>query len=47
MASKENRYDMACTRTFEYTHGMSDGELGRIITSPNEYFDLGCDRAST
>ena len=43
MASKEHRYDMACTRVFEHTHDLLEGKLGRIITSPNEYFDLSRD----
>ena len=43
MATKERRFDMACTRAFEYTHDMSEGALGRIITSPNEYFELSRD----
>jgi len=43
MASQEHRYDMACTRVFEYTHGVVEGGLGRIITNPNDYFDLSRD----
>jgi hypothetical protein len=40
MASKNHRYDMACTRVFELTHNMNEGDLGEIITTPNQYFDL-------
>lgn len=43
MASEEHRYDMACTRVFEYAHAMSEGALGHIITSPNEWFELSRD----
>lgn len=41
--TKEHRYDMACTKVFEYTHEIAEGELGRVIASPNEYFDLSRD----
>lgn len=43
MANLEHRYDIACTRVFEYTHDLPEGGLGRVITNPNEYFDLSRD----
>jgi len=38
--SQSNRYDTACTRFFEITHGMRENELGMLITHPNQYYTL-------
>uniref|UniRef100_A0A0K0DX54 DNA primase large subunit n=2 Tax=Strongyloides stercoralis TaxID=6248 RepID=A0A0K0DX54_STRER len=41
--AKNNRFDYACTRTFEFSHKMEENSLKELIVHPNRYFELSRD----
>ncbi|CEF65434.1 DNA primase large subunit [Strongyloides ratti] len=37
---KTNRFDYACTKTFEFSHKLEENSLGELIIHPNRYYEL-------
>uniref|UniRef100_A0A0N5CEV9 DNA primase large subunit n=1 Tax=Strongyloides papillosus TaxID=174720 RepID=A0A0N5CEV9_STREA len=40
---KNNRFDYACSRTFEFSHKMKENSISELIVHPNRYFEMSRD----
>uniref|UniRef100_A0A0K0F630 DNA primase large subunit n=1 Tax=Strongyloides venezuelensis TaxID=75913 RepID=A0A0K0F630_STRVS len=40
---KNNRFDYACSRTFEFSHKMKENSISELVVHPNRYYEMSRD----